>query len=309
MVLTKDSKGKAYFRRLQVQFRRRREGKTDYQARKALIIQDQRSINTPKHRLVVRRTNKDIIAQIMLAQINGDVCVSSAYSHELTKYGIPVGHTNYAACYATGLLLARRLLVKLKLDKLYPGFAEATGEHKIVEAIENKPHPFKAYLDTGLVRTTTGARVFAALKGAVDGGLNIPHDVKRFVGYNPKTKKFDPKILRGHIFGEHVAKHMKDLKANDEDKYKSSFSLYIKNNITAENLAELYKKAHAAIRANPTFVATKKKVPEKDPLTNKIKSYPRQHKFSLNLRRKRFQQKLEAIKKKQRSVSDVLFDS
>lgn len=308
MVLTKVSKGKAYFRRLQVQYRRRREGKTDYQARKALVVQDQRSINTPKHRLVVRRTNKDIIAQIILAQINGDVCIASAYSHELSKYGIPVGHTNYAACYATGLLLARRLLVKLKLDKLYPGFVETTGEYKQVQAIEDKAHPFKAFLDTGLVRTTTGARVFATLKGAVDGGLNIPHNPKRFVGYNPKNKKFDPKVLRGHIFGEHVAKYMKDLKAKDEEKYKQVFSQYIKSNITAEGLADLYKKAHAAIRANPTFVPTKKKVPEKDPKTGVIKSHPRQHKFSLKLRRKRFQQKLEAIKKKQRSASDAVFD-
>jgi large subunit ribosomal protein L5e len=47
----------------------------------------------------------------------------------------------------------------------------------------------------GLARTTTGARVFAALKGACDGGLNIPHNEKRFVGYTVKGKRFDPKVL------------------------------------------------------------------------------------------------------------------
>jgi large subunit ribosomal protein L5e len=98
------TKGKAYFRRLQVKFKRRQEGKTDYQSRASMIVQDQRSINTPKHRFVVRRTNREIICQIVLSQITGDVCICSAYSHELTRYGIPVGHTNYAACYATGCI-------------------------------------------------------------------------------------------------------------------------------------------------------------------------------------------------------------
>lgn len=35
--------------------------------------------------------------------------VCAAYSHELPKYGISVGLTNYAAAYCTGLLLARRV--------------------------------------------------------------------------------------------------------------------------------------------------------------------------------------------------------
>lgn len=93
-----------------MKYRRRREGRTDYRARKALIVQDQRSINTPKHRLVVRRTNRDIICQIITAHVNGDKVMCCAYSHELKRYGIPVGLTNYSACYATGLLLARRVL-------------------------------------------------------------------------------------------------------------------------------------------------------------------------------------------------------
>ena len=42
--------------------------------------------------------------------------------------------------------------------------------------------PFKAFLDVGLVRTTTGNRVFGALKGAVDGGMFVPHNNKRFPG-------------------------------------------------------------------------------------------------------------------------------
>jgi len=38
-------------------------------------------------------------------------------------------------------------------------------------------------LDVGLTHTTTGNRVFGALKGAVDGGLNVPHSSNRFPGY------------------------------------------------------------------------------------------------------------------------------
>lgn len=49
--------------------------------------------------------------QIAYAKIEGDQIVAAAYSHELPKYGITVGLTNYAAAYCTGLLLARRVRV------------------------------------------------------------------------------------------------------------------------------------------------------------------------------------------------------
>uniref|UniRef100_A0A2I2YEN5 Ribosomal protein L5 eukaryotic C-terminal domain-containing protein n=1 Tax=Gorilla gorilla gorilla TaxID=9595 RepID=A0A2I2YEN5_GORGO len=57
-------KNKAYFKRYQVKFRRRREGKTDYYARKRLVIQDKNKYNTPKYRMIVRVTNRDIICQV-----------------------------------------------------------------------------------------------------------------------------------------------------------------------------------------------------------------------------------------------------
>lgn len=68
-----------------------------------------------------------------------------------------------------------QLLNKLGLDKLYIGTTEVTGEEFNVEAVEDGPGAFRCYLDVGLMRTSTGARVFGAMKGAVDGGLNIPH--------------------------------------------------------------------------------------------------------------------------------------
>ena len=50
--------------------------------------------------------------------------------------------------------------------------------------------PFKAILDAGLARTTTGARMFGVLKGAVDGGMNVPHGIKRFPGYKKKRRNW-----------------------------------------------------------------------------------------------------------------------
>lgn len=61
----------------------------------------------------MRLTNTDVIAQIAYARIEGDVIIASAYSHELTNYGIKTGLTNYAACYCTGLLLARRVSAEI----------------------------------------------------------------------------------------------------------------------------------------------------------------------------------------------------
>uniref|UniRef100_A0A8C9A7B1 Large ribosomal subunit protein uL18 n=1 Tax=Prolemur simus TaxID=1328070 RepID=A0A8C9A7B1_PROSS len=99
MGFVKVVKNKAYFKRYQVKFRRQREGKTDYYAQKRLVIQDKNKYNTPKYRMIVRVTNRDIICQIAYARIEGDMIVCTAYVHELPKYGVKVGLTNYAAAY------------------------------------------------------------------------------------------------------------------------------------------------------------------------------------------------------------------
>ena len=58
---------------------------------------------------------------------------------------------------------------------MYDGQVEVTGDEFNVESIDGQPGAFTCYLDAGLARTTTGNKVFGALKGAVDGGLAIPH--------------------------------------------------------------------------------------------------------------------------------------
>ncbi|XP_054272394.1 60S ribosomal protein L5 [Macrosteles quadrilineatus] len=251
MGFVKVVKNKQYFKRYQVKFKRRREGKTDYYARKRLIVQDKNKYNTPKYRLIVRLSNRDITCQVAYSRIEGDKIVCAAYSHELPKYGIKVGLTNYAAAYCTGLLLARRLLKKLGLDNLYTGTTDVTGEEYNVEALDDGPGAFRCYLDVGLMKTSTGARVFGAMKGAVDGGLNIPHSTKRFPGYDAESKNFNAEVHRKHIFGLHVGEYMRQLAEEDDDAYKKQFSRYIKLGVNADNIESVYKNAHAAIRADP----------------------------------------------------------
>ncbi|KAK9715466.1 hypothetical protein RND81_06G167400 [Saponaria officinalis] len=261
MVFVKAQKSNAYFKRYQVKFKRRRDGKTDYRARTRLINQDKNKYNTPKYRFVVRFTNKDVVAQIISASITGDIVLASAYAHELPRYGLEVGLTNYAAAYCTGLLLARRVLKMLEMDEEYEGNVEASGEDFSVEPADTR-RPFRALLDVGLVRTTTGNRVFGALKGALDGGLDIPHSDKRFAGYGKDSKQLDAEVHRKYIYGGHIASYMRTLIEDEPEKYQSHFSEYIKKGIEADGMEELYKKVHAAIRDDPSAKKSEKPSPQ-----------------------------------------------
>eukprot|EP00307_Rebecca_sp_RCC1486_P012100 CAMPEP_0119407784 /NCGR_PEP_ID=MMETSP1335-20130426/1564_1 /TAXON_ID=259385 /ORGANISM="Chrysoculter rhomboideus, Strain RCC1486" /LENGTH=373 /DNA_ID=CAMNT_0007431941 /DNA_START=36 /DNA_END=1157 /DNA_ORIENTATION=+ len=290
MGVMKVQKTPQYFKEFQVKYRRRREGKTDYYARKRLIVQDKNKYEASKYRLVVRITNKDVICQIVDAKIQGDIVVCAAYSHELPNYGIKVGLTNWAACYATGLLLARRTLQKFGLDEKYEGQTEPDGEMYQVEEDDDGPRPFTCVLDVGLVRTTTGNRVFGALKGAVDGGLDIPHNQKRLPGYDPEEKELDAETCKKYIFGGHVQEYMEMLQEDDEDRYQSQFAKYIENDIGPDDLEEMYQNAHEAIREDPSPKPTEKQ-----------DSYPdlKKKKMKLSQKKDRVRQKIAAYKKKQ----------
>ena len=124
MAFVKIQKNNTYFKRFQVKFRRRREGKTDYYQRKRLTTQRKNKYNTPKWRFVVRRTNQRIICQIISSTIVGDRVKTSADSFELKRFGLTAGLTNYASAYATGLLCARRLLSLLDNEYKAKNFNE-----------------------------------------------------------------------------------------------------------------------------------------------------------------------------------------
>ncbi|KAL7894624.1 hypothetical protein HDV64DRAFT_116947 [Trichoderma sp. TUCIM 5745] len=192
--------------------------------------------------------------QIVSSEISGDKVLAAAYAHELKAYGITNGLTNWSAAYATGLLIARRVLSKLGLDKTFVGVEEADGEFTLTESAETddgERRPFKAFLDVGLARTSTGARVFGALKGASDGGIFIPHSEKRFPGYDIESKELDAETLRKYIYGGHVAEYMETLADDDEERYNGQFVKYIENDIEADGLEDLYTEAHKAIREDP----------------------------------------------------------
>lgn len=219
-----------------------------------MILQDKNKYKTPKYRFVVRRSNRDITCQIFSSDLTHDVCLAAAYSHELPRYGIKFGLTNYAAAYATGLLLARRVNAKFKLD--YEGNSEVNGEDFNVEPNPEGKAPFKALLDVGLQRTTTGARVFGALKGACDGGLNVPHGTRgfrRFPGTVKDGKEYkpNPEVHRKYIFGGHVSDYMTKLKDSDAEAFKRQFGRYIAQDVNPDDLEEVYTAAHAAIRKDP----------------------------------------------------------
>lgn len=128
--------------RYRVPYRRRKEGKTNYRLRRALVL-------SRLPRLVVRGTLKHMIVQVIEAKMYGDTVVVSAHSSELMKrFGWSGGGGNVSASYLTGLLC---------------GFRAAAGN------IE------KCILDLGLQLPSAGARVFAALKGFIDAGVSVPH--------------------------------------------------------------------------------------------------------------------------------------
>lgn len=261
-VFIKQVKSKAYFKRFQVKYRRRREGKTDYYARKHLVAQEKNKYNNPKYRFTVRVTCSKVICQVISSTLKGDRVLEQANSKELRRYGLNAGLTNYAACYCTGLLLARRLLKKQGLDDMYKGVAAPTGAaFDVYEDMEKRQgegeslerRPFKAALDVGLVHTTTGNRVFGALKGACDGGMHIPHSTKRFPGTKEEgaKTKYNADVHRQRIFGLHVQKYMAKLKESSEEDYKRQFSDWDKA-LGGKTVEAIIKGVHAAIRKDPT---------------------------------------------------------
>ena len=233
-------KNSSYFSRFQTPFRRRRECKTDYVQRSSLIQQDKTKYGAKKYRLVARITNTKVIAQIIYAELDHDVTIAQANSSELPRYGVELGLSNYAAAYCCGLLVARRLLKKLGLDEKF--------QHEIKEEEEDDDarRPFRVLLDVGLRRTTTGAKVFAVMKGAVDGGLRIPHEDKRFAGHSEKKDR-----TMYYILGGHVADYMRKLEKENKEAYQRQFSRYIKKGIKADQIEGIYKNALQKIRANP----------------------------------------------------------
>jgi len=201
---------------------------------------------------------QESFVKVVSSTIKGDRIKTSADSSELKRFGLTAGLTNYSAAYCTGLLCARRLLKQLdeenKAKKLNFSWStafnlvpETTGAYvNIAELAENKnieQRPFTCFLDLGLASATIGNRVFGALKGAVDGGINIPHKDKIFPKVKDEKKdKSNPH--RDRIFGNHVQNYMEKVR-KDENRYKRLFSRWDKclKDSKVNKIEELIKKS------------------------------------------------------------------
>ena len=169
----------------------------------------------------------------------------------------------------------------------------------MTEAVEGAPRPFKAYLDVGLKRTSTGSRVFGALKGASDGGIFIPHSEKRFPGYDTESKQLDAEVLKKYIFGGHVAEYMESLEEEDDERFKKQFASYLADGVGSEDMEEIYTNAYAAIREDPTFKPTDK---DKDWKAESLKF--RSKKLNNEQRKENIQEKISAFKAGQAAAED-----
>lgn len=280
---------RAHMKRMRLPLRRRREGKTDYKQRHNLIRHNKANYGEVKSRFVVRITNSKVICQIIQAYTIGDKVVCAADSSELKKYGINFGLKNYSAAYATGFLCARKMLTKLGLADSYTGKEELDGEEYLESDNEEGPKAFRCYLDLGLARATKGAKVFAAMKGACDGGLYIPHSPNKFVGFDSASKELDSEALKERIFGGHVANYMKELEEADSEAYKAKFAEYIKNGVTADTIEEKYAEAFEKIRED-TFETVKRTAP-----VDRSKYQHKPRKLTNAERKQKVQEKFELL--------------
>jgi large subunit ribosomal protein L18 len=171
-----------------IKFRRRREGKTNYKLRKRLIV-------SGLPRIVVRKTLKHVIVQLSEPKVDGDIILVSAHSKELIKYGWMGNFNNIPGCYLTGLLCGFRSIEK--------------GVRKAV-------------LDIGLQSPSQGGRIFAALKGIIDAGVNIPH-------------KEDILPSEERILGNHISRYAKELSSKSEEG-SHFFSKYILKGLNPQDL-------------------------------------------------------------------------
>lgn len=175
----------------ETKFRRRREEKTNYKKRLALL-------KSGKARFVVRKSLKQITAQVMQYEKNGDKIVAGAKSNDLSKFGWPFHKGNLSSAYLTGYLCAVRALAKKQNN---------------------------AVLDIGLATPIHGSAVFAALKGALDAGIEIAHDATSL----PSEDR---------IRGKHIVEYASKL---SPEEFGKRFSAYAKANVDVKKIGEYFE--------------------------------------------------------------------
>jgi large subunit ribosomal protein L5e len=213
-----------------------------------MINQKKNRFNVHKYRLIVRFSNHDICSQIAIATVSGDKVICCAYGRELSHHGLKAGYSNYSAAYCVGLLCAHRCKSKFALNNVYSRVESTSGKAPMGNThSDTGPRHFSLILDTGLKKTSTGSKVFATLKGAVDGGIRIPHNEKRFIGFDPLTKETEASTLKKYLSGSHIRDLMNDLKEEEPTKFRLQFASYISLQIKPEELSRLYEKVQESL--------------------------------------------------------------
>jgi large subunit ribosomal protein L18 len=212
-----------------VKFRRRREGKTNYYRRRRLL-------QSRQPRLVVRKTNKNMIVQFVDARVVGDSTEASAISTELTKHGWTAGTGNLPAAYLTGLLAGLR------------------AKHRGIR---------EAVLDIGLNTPVSGSRVYAALKGVLDAGVEVPH-------------KEDVLPDESRISGEHIVAGFEHFSG---EKDSSMFTAVGTKKTNVTSIPKQLDKVKKAILDLPAADLKKKKAAKRKPkATAKAAKKPKKEK-------------------------------
>lgn len=186
--------------RYRTQFRRKREGKTDYRHRLKLL-------RSGRLRLVTRISLNHVAAQVMRATPAGDTTMASAHSKQLEKFGWKCHTSNLPTAYLVGLLCGYRAL-----------------EANVKDCI----------LDIGMHEPVPRTKVFAVLKGALDAGLNIPHEDEIL----PDDDR---------INGKHISQYAVKLKEKDPNAYQSRFSGYLARGLPPEHIPEHFNEVKQAI--------------------------------------------------------------
>jgi len=156
-----------------VEKRRKRKKKTDYKLRMGLL-------KSSKPRLVIRRSLKNMTAQITESKNAQDKVIINAHSRELRKLGWNHSLSNIPASYLTGFILGKKA-IKINIKE--------------------------AILDIGIQKSIIKSRLYATLKGCIDAGLKVNHDPKMFpeedrikgkhIGKESDFEKIKSKIQNG----------------------------------------------------------------------------------------------------------------
>lgn len=183
-----------------VALRRRREGKTNYHRRRELLKSDHM-------RLIIRRSTKNMRVQLIEAHPDGDKTKVYASSKQLVNHGWTVSGGNIPAAYLTGYL---------------------AGKKAVNAGISS------AILDLGLQRNSVGSRIYAALKGVIDAGVEVPAN----------DKIFPPEDV---LMGSHIKAISSNIKAEDKKDFTSRYAKYQKSKVDPEKLDKLVKSTMEAI--------------------------------------------------------------